>query len=233
MEIKTWLPVFQGFYNTMWEPDLDQVFQETVLNREELDEYYRAEQSRNENEVYEEDVAQSCVGAIAYELKNLDMIEGLDYEAIRRPKEYNFVNDSINITVRLSHDNIHTIKIFLLNNYKAWGEYLKDNFTSRSGFHSFHENTPEGEQWDLDSLLRNTDNTFDLGAVFEFVLQVLGYDADSLYQDTYENYYYCDEEGFIDSLIDRGFYTERLELLNNHIVRRFNQLKADTMDRLI
>lgn len=175
IEISTWLPVFPGFYNTLFD-SADILERETeeignYIKSEKLADcmiknLYISETLTHFNKEYEKSAAKQCVHIIETELKRLNFVNSMEFENIYSPKEYNFINDSINIEVYFSAENIHNIKQFISNHYEEWKEYLKGTYTSYDGFISNHANYPEADEWEMVIALNDAHNA---GAVLEFL----------------------------------------------------------------
>src|SRR5690606_12071738 len=91
-------------------------------------------------------VAQACAESLPYIHELEDFVEGVEFEKIISPREYNFTNDAVDITVEVDLD---AIKKYLDENETAFGDYLEETYTSRSGFISSYPNT--GEEWREDT----------------------------------------------------------------------------------
>ena len=190
--IKTYLPIFTGFYSTIFEPD----------ESNEIDNinYYRKEKKLPEinfddcNFNYDEYRNEVCITVTAYienELKDINIVSKIEFEALSSPKEYNFSNDSINIIVHLSDDNIKEIKKFLYDNLDEYKQYLINNYTSCSGFMSFHPNTLEGWQEITKDFNEYGDKGHYLGSVLEFICQMNEINTDSMYESLNDVYLNC------------------------------------------
>lgn len=198
---KTFLPVFPGFYNTIFESDYEDQEVNDINNQ-------RSEKGLKpiafddcifNYAEYEKNVSQECTYFIEYELKKLNVITSMKFEALISPKEYNFYNDSINIEVNLTDENIKVIKKYIFDNLDMYKQYLKDNYTSCSGFISFFPNDLEGWQE-----LTNDFNNFDekshlLGSILEFICEINNIDQDEMY-DNIETINICVDN--YDELID-------------------------------
>ena len=169
-KIKSYLPIFPGFYNTIFEPDEDQEIEsindtrkENGLNEVDFDKIdfdYRE---------YEKDVSRQCVGFIQGVLKR-DLNNGIniEFENLYSPKEYNFSNDSINVTYRINkHFELALIK-YINENLEDFQTYLKGRFTSYDGFISFYSN--DSDIW-LNEYCRDLESDpVYIGALLDFYL---------------------------------------------------------------
>ena len=123
--VETWLPVFPGFYNTIFDDtDRDQDPPEDIseLINEDFEPEYDYKQ-------YFQDYSREITNACHNLLK--DFVYNIEFQALESPKEYNFRNDSINCVI---YPRNRAIKAYLNANFAEFEQYCKDNYTSRSGF---------------------------------------------------------------------------------------------------
>lgn len=158
-KIETWLPVFPGFYGTIFEPDHEMFLEDNEVNYDQIE---------FNNSEYEKDVATSCCDFLENEL---EFVTAIKLQAVSSPREYNFGNDSINVEIELTKDNLQALSAYLRENREKLAEYLKERYTSRPGFSSFYPNHVEGwaeltkEFTEFDSKPRI------LGSLLEFVCE--------------------------------------------------------------
>lgn len=138
MKIKTYLPVFTGFYNNIFfNPDND-------LSRE-IEEINQIRSEKGLEEITENDAtwdytswtidsAKHCCEKIE---KSADFIKAVKFESVQSPKEYNFTNDSINCEI---DSQIKPLKDFICENLEDFEDFIKDRYTSCSGFISYYSN---------------------------------------------------------------------------------------------
>lgn len=147
--VATWLPIFTGFYNTIFDGSenfLESMFADEDEFQEHMPElfesgvsyeyfcsefWYYADFSRCFNEA-----AKSICYAIT-ELDSAGIIIDSDFEDLISPKEYNFKTDSINCEIKY---NATKLQKYLDENIEAFTKYIKDAYTSRDGFSSWHSN---------------------------------------------------------------------------------------------
>lgn len=185
--IETFLPVFTGFYNTIFESDDSSVIhsynQENGTNFEYDDFHWDYSDYYNQT-------AKNCCKAIEKLLKEKNIVQSIEFQKVVSPKYYNFSNDSINIEVKI---NIDILIFFIESNKKAFDTYIKDNYSSCDGFTSFHSN--DGDMW-LKSLMNDDldkpEHKF--GAILDFVCKTLIDEKDSQYwlYEQLEHYGYCE-----------------------------------------
>lgn len=129
---ETFAPLFPGFYGTVFEYD-----------RESEDiEYYNEENGTDldyddfefDYSDYHNRVAKAFINRLETELKQFLPIK-IEFQKVSSPKEYNFTNDSLYVSVKLSVDKL--IKL-IRDREPAAAQYFKDTYTSCSGFISFH-----------------------------------------------------------------------------------------------
>ncbi len=183
-KVKTWLPVFPGFYGTMYEPDED--------NEMESIRYARNENKLSEipwdaikfdYKAYENDVAKDCCQYFENNMKQY--VNKVIFERINSPREYNFANDSIHIIVELSGENIKNIKSFLRQNKESFDSHIKKHYTGYDGFISHYSN--DSSDWlTNDSLIHE----HKLGQILQFIAYETIEDVDQnmLEQSTEGNY---------------------------------------------
>lgn len=178
--INTWLPVFSGFYNTIWEFSENYVLEYINEEREgdidlgNLDIDYTQ---------FENDIAIEFVN----EIKSLlcDYIENIEFEKLVYPKEYNFKNDSINISIIPKSENISK---FIYENKEKFCLYLKNTYTGCDGYIPYYSN--DFGVWENDTLNFSnfTCNTHYLGSILQFISEVLNINEIDIYYNIELNY---------------------------------------------
>ena len=182
-QIETYLPVFPGFYNTIFEPDETDWLEENNVEWENMN---------FDNEEYQNDVARAVCNTMASEL--LDYVDSIEFEAVASPKFYNYTNDTINVKIGLTEKNIIAIGNCIADNKKDFEQFLIDRYTSCSGFISSYPN--DIASWsELTSGFRVFSNDgHHLGAILEFVCEIEDVDQETLYYGDNEQVYtdmYC------------------------------------------
>ena len=210
----TWLPVFPGFYETYFNGDClydseIEYIRETVKPEELadvlVDKFYETKAFDKLYKEYQESIAKQCVSVIWNELRNLHYVEDMQFEEICSPKYYNFVNDSINVKVTFSDENIRNIKTMIQEHEDEWNEYLKQTYTSRDGFISHHSNNPDAEEWDIEAALSDRHNA---GAILEFICRENNITDETLYYGCVDNVQ-MDIELHKKECIERGWYVPK------------------------
>ncbi len=157
---KTYAPVFPGFYCTMFGDILDR----------EMD------NNRAEHKEAVEGLGKMIVDVLNGELYYFVRFE---FEEVFSPREYNFMNDSINV---IAHP---TEKLFskFEEDKKAplFQEFVKERCSSRDGFVSFLSNNTASEDWQ-----ELTEDT--IGLYLEYIAQELCYTEEDLYTDLEESF---------------------------------------------
>lgn len=205
--IDTWLPLFKGFYNTMWDGD------------SELDSFCEYnEVSSDDVEVdwlgYRQEVAVSITSEIEGKLIELGLVESVKFETIISPNYYNFVNDSIDVEIIPIVDNIVS---YIQSNYDAFDTYLKKRYTSRDGFTSFRFNSAVEWTEDTSNFTNLGKDNHVLGAILDFALINEQVEENDFYYDVINNV--CFDEFTTINHIDIESLNshDRIELIRNNI----------------
>ncbi len=169
--------MFPGFYGTIFEPSEEAEIQYLNEEREknglpEVD----FDAIQFDYDTYRNDVARKAINFIERELS--DYVRSINFESLHSPREYNFANDSINCIIE---PKIREIKKYLKTNAPAFAQYLKDTYTSRSGFISSYPNNIEMFMQD-----KPFEHRHKLGSILNFICQNEGITQESLY-------YGCDD----------------------------------------
>lgn len=141
---------FAGFYESKWTGEIDSVEEreaEGMAENEEQDQPVELRLTAEEiggefynfvdYNVVHDKVAKAYVEALDnYLRENTELDISLDFESMTSPREYNFETDRVFCYIRLSH-----VKAMLKAVDKdIFAKFIKDRFTSRSGFISFYPN---------------------------------------------------------------------------------------------
>jgi len=184
MKIKTYLPIFQGFYGTKWEA-LDEQSDIDYINELRKDSNIPGvigfEDCVFDYDKYYNELAGSITERVEAVLSQF--VRSIEYENTYSPKEYNFTNDSINCTI---NPKFNVIKKYIRENYADWAGYLKYHYTSRDGFMSFHDNFPESDEWNMDRCLKDSHG---LGSVLSFIAENEDIGEDDIYYESIEDIY--------------------------------------------
>ena len=187
MKVQTFLPVFNGFYNTLFEDILDSTTDNAI-------EYYN--EQNNTNLVYDDfnfnfdsimqEICKDAVSKIEDKLNEIGINCTIVYENLVSQREYNFSNDSINIEINFKKFS-RVIEI-LEQNYDSFSQYIKEHYTSCSGFISSHSSY--ASDW-IEDLREDAENeAHKVGAVLNFIIQEIEeYKDEDLFFELYDNYY--------------------------------------------
>lgn len=186
-EIKTFLPVFNGFYGSIWE---DYLTSDGEAEHYKLDENFDFLSYVDYNKYFNNLSNQFC-NILESELK--EFIHSIKFEELISPKFYNYTNDSINCII---NPNTEKIKEYIFNNKEQFSKFLKEKYTSRDGFYSSHSNN--FEEWaeltnnfeDLNS------NSHYLGSILNFIAENEGITEECLIYgviDIHISEFYTDE----------------------------------------
>ena len=190
MKVQTFLPVFNGFYNTLFEDIIDKAVDYQI-------EYYNEQNNTSLNyddfnfnyNLIKNEISKDAVSKIEEKLNEIGINCKIIYENLISPREYNFSNDSINIEINLKKFS-RVIEI-LEQNYDSFSQYIKEHYTSRDGFISIYSSY--ASDW-IEDLKENPENeTHKVGAVIDFILQEIEeYKPEDLYFELCENCYFID-----------------------------------------
>ena len=222
----TWLPVFPGFYGTYFDTDDYQInddleeivrteidtsnneglklFEETMKYLYQF--YYGYSKSQRESwKEYRQEVSECAVRYMKNILCAKQYIIDMQFEELISTREYNFANDSINIIIEYDDECLEHIKREIMNRESEWKEYLKERYTSRSGFISHHSNNPKDTEWQIEYAMTDPHNA---GTVLEFISET---DSEEMYYFVVGNTgYYIDGNALMKEfkvwLMDELFY---------------------------
>ena len=155
----TFLPIFNGFYNSIFEADgEDEEIQHINEEREKIDlEPIEYDDCKWDYKEYNLRVSERCVEVIEEELNDiLDVDIKVTFESLQSPKYYNFA------------------------------EYIKERYSSYDGFMSFMSN--DSDVW-VEDINNGEDLSHRLGAVLNFILVNEGYTTSNLYNGLDEEKY--------------------------------------------
>jgi len=218
IKVKTWLPVFPGFYGTIFNyegDDIDQtLFNDPSAVDDDLLKYICNDLLWDNwlNQDYEKEVSKHCTEFIeGYCKENFPgIIKSIEFENLYSPKEYNFANNSINVIMQVDFDAL--LKAFISHEKSA--DFLKDTYTSCSGFISHYPNNLK--DWIADAF---EDQKHTTAAMLQFLLTADDdYDDDSvmycMYEYVSENVYpgnYFDYDSMITSINEKYTYNDDLK----------------------
>lgn len=171
MITKTWLPVFSGFYGTIFECDfdneIDYLRNDEKITEEIIDFFYSSDLYFDEYKNYNKEVSEKVTRIIEGELKALGFLKSIKFEELRSPREYNFANDAIDIKIVFTKKNVQNIKKFIEENYETWADYLRSRHTSYDGFLSSYDNSPKSKDWE--DICECLTDSHKCGSILEFI----------------------------------------------------------------
>lgn len=184
--IKSWMPGFPGFYNTVFEPDLNQETDSMIESGELPEDGDVGDVLAGwKNACYESAVAKCiCELMPGYFPKESGILK-CELERVVSPKEYNFVNDSANVTFEIDMVLFAPwLRGYLVAHAEEWRRHLLTHYKSRDGFISYYPHDADEWQPFIDAMLDDTeppatgswyDNAIPeshmLGRILEFVLE--------------------------------------------------------------
>ena len=198
--IETFLPVFPGFYGSIFgDGDSDAEYCEVEHLFESAGIDYRhagkiAELATYNGDLYAVDYstrffdyAREICDAIGAEICRLFPagINRVEFQELRSPREYNFANDAINIELHTTGPDARAFRAELLRmirkNRAAFADFIRKRYTSGPGFWSSYSNDPA--DWIKD--IRTGAEALDghkAGALLEFVFQCEDFTEYDLYE---------------------------------------------------
>lgn len=191
-KVNTWLPIFTGFYHSIFEPESPAERDFESCSDDELQEYYGdlgvdIEWLKENIFIYTNysaihNEAASIIANSLMDIDELNIIKSVTYEKLVSPKYYNFSTDSINCEIEADFTAIHK---YLVANKDAFIKDRKERYTSRSGFISSYS-SDLGYWMDQD----NWDD-HGLGSILDFILKnELGkYEAEQALYDAANDHY--------------------------------------------
>ena len=175
-KVETFLPIFQGFYGTIFDVsdiDLSEFMPDNVLPSAEPEIDFAS---------YKNDAAREITDSVERMLE--DFVFKIVFQKLISPREYNFANDSINCII---YPKMKVIREYLKTHESEWAEYLKDRYTSRSGFISSYPNTVH--EWIEETKnLTELDGHY-LGSILEFISANEGFSEWDIELDTHISSY--------------------------------------------
>lgn len=175
-KVSTFLPVFNGFYSTIWEykTEVDMELEYLNEDRGEKKEITHDDLIIDYKQAHT-DLAKKIFFVICRELEQMELIKSGTFESLNSPREYNFYNDSIHCSFELSKANERTINKYIAENFEAFKTHIKDHYTSRSGFSSFYSGNVDTWLAESGEPLKHEHK---LSAVLNFILLNEGLDND-------------------------------------------------------
>jgi hypothetical protein len=148
--INSYLPIFNGFYGSIFEPN----------EEAELDYINELRQEKTKSKLNYDDIEFDYDNYYLELSKELcykvwdqldDFIYKIKFEDLKSPKFYNYSNDWIECKIKPKKKAIIN---YIKNNYNSWNKYLKDNYTSYDGFISSYDNYSESDDWNYKNIFK-------------------------------------------------------------------------------
>jgi hypothetical protein len=188
MKVETWLPVFSGFYGTVWETDRDWENEIEWINEKRAKKNL-APVTQDDIEWdykgYHDQVAKGATRWIGEMLKTAGFISDYAFQDLRSPREYNFTNDAIDVQFTLSGSDYVRIARYLAEHSEKFAKYIADKYTSGPGFISSYSNN--AVEWMAD-LTETLEHEHKLGSVLNFILENEDKEIEmTMYEDLHGN----------------------------------------------
>lgn len=205
MKAETFLPVFNGFYNTIWEANTENYEYESGLGWDDYD---------FDNEAFELETVENICDWVE---SNCPFIRSVKLQTICSPKEYNFRNDSANVVIDIK---VRDFAKWLKSNAKELDMYLKQKYTSCSGFISSYSNTYDDWHNETKGFQKLDIDGHRLGSLLDFYFSIE-------FNDPEEDAYYSDCSPYVESFITpKATGIKELEISDLQLVAA-NVLKSD------
>jgi hypothetical protein len=169
MKTKTWLPLFNGYYDSIWGTDRDEENEIECINEQRkekgLDPITWDDCKFNYGDHFN-NLSKAISREISEWLIKEKYVNKYKFEKLSSPKQYNYNTDAIYIEYSLTKENKKNITKYLLNHRLKFEKYLKDRYTSYDGFFSSYSNN-------VNDWLDNDYFTHEhkLGAVLDFIIR--------------------------------------------------------------
>ena len=182
---KTWLPIFPGFYGTIFEPDEEsEVYRINIEREEDGLEPLEPDDFNFDYDSYKYDVCLNATEYVEDQLITLGIVKSIKFEELYSPREYNFSNDSINISVELILENLSK---YINSNFDNFMAYIEEKYKSYDGFESSYSNNGYDWKEDTENFYKYSD-TNQLGSILDFILRNENYETeDDMYEYVSKN----------------------------------------------
>lgn len=186
---ETWLPLFPGFYSTTYEVNWEQLIWtiNNIRSDKGLNEIEDIDLIDFDNDQYEWETMRDFAKVFQSHLNEmLDTNIEITLQNIQHPREYNFRNDSGDISVWMNEEDLLKIQLAIYNKRKKVHLYLEDRYTSGPGFISFYSNKFKDWQEATDNFLNWEKDTHHLGAMLEALFIVLTDEEQDIMDESYD-----------------------------------------------
>lgn len=217
MEVTTWLPVYDSELFQIDYRGERSYLADNGITETELEEWDSSIVVREAEEDYFDKCKDLSVDFITEKLKALGYI----HSSKGNPKNYR---------VRIDSNNLKKIKADIIKYGELWAIYLKERYSSYSGFMSWHDNTPEGDDWK--SICKALKHEHRCGAILQFLLYADRHGGRcssgsvniqfKLIEAVLGSAFFgvCPED-YRKDLREEGFYNDKLELLKEICVGKW------------
>jgi len=174
MTTKTYLPLFSGFYGSIWEDPCFDGEEEYVTLPDGVSFFDIVDWSK----YYDAIAIKMCA-----EIKDMlsDFVSDIAFERVSSPKYYNFENDAIYCDITFDVDAVNG---YISSNRDAFDEYIQSNYTSRDGFISSYTN--DSVEW----LEGWQEDNHKVGAVLHFICMNEGMEEPMYFDDLHISEFY-------------------------------------------
>ena len=175
-EINTYLPLFTGFYEGIYEPDEDMEIE--YINELRNDKKLKPiefDDCEFDYDKYYLDISSQLCEILENELSVF--VNKIEFQSLESPKYYNYSNDVIDCIIQPKKQAILN---YIKKHKKEFDIYLKDTYTSYDGFISHYDNNSDSKDWSSKSIINNEHQ---LGSVLNFICINEGITEHDLYYE--------------------------------------------------
>lgn len=215
----TWLPMFGGFYNTIWELDTEYITDDNgkIISYDRMD---------IDHQGWEKACCEHIIQQLNYELSDFSL--KMKFQSIYSPREYNFTNDSCNISVDIDEK---AVSKYIYENQSAFEDYLREKYTSYDGFWSSYSNKFADWEEDTNKFKNYSEDEHYLGSILQFICEnedLSEMDFRDSFDDYAENYISINSLRWDDIDIDDAFEAsiESMDLEYGDIIFDINDAKS-------
>ena len=189
--IESYLPIFPGFYETIFRYDREDDDVESEIEEGNLPSDATSDDLEHDYKDYFDRICKACCKGVEKRLSEEGIELTVEFQSLYSPQFYNFGNDSINVAYHIDKENIEAIRTYLKENRAMFYEYLQFCYTSVDGFVSGHSN--DIDVWMNEYFSRITEDAHFIGSILSFMLKNEGMNQEDLYY-TCEDENYCSYE---------------------------------------
>ena len=186
-KIESYLPIFPGFYETIFKYDGEEGDVEQEIEDGNLPEEATSDDLKHDYKDYFDRMCKACCVGVEKRLSDEGINLLVEFQALSSPEFYNFGNDSINVAYHVDKENVKAIKEYLEENRENFYQYLQFCYTSVDGFVSSYSN--DIDVWMDEYLDKITEETHFIGSILSFILKNEGMNQEDLYFDCSDEHY--------------------------------------------